>query len=67
MTSSRFRGSCLIVIRFLLVFIYSVLILFRFLLTVRLLFCFLFLFFAANGPGPYSLERWIGHRPAAAT
>src|SRR5437867_12909528 len=34
---------------------------------VAVLFCFIFLFFAANGPGPYSLERWIGRRPAAAT
>jgi len=34
---------------------------------MAVLFCFLFLFFAANGPGPYSLERWIGRRPAAAT
>jgi putative oxidoreductase len=29
------------------------------------LFCFLWLFFWANGPGPFSLDEWIGRRRSA--
>ena len=29
------------------------------------LLCFIFLFLAANGPGPFSLDRWMARRRAA--
>jgi putative oxidoreductase len=32
---------------------------------LAVLFCFLFLFLAANGPGPFSLDRAIGRRRQA--
>ena len=31
------------------------------------LFCFIFLFFAANGAGPLSVDAWLGHRRTGRT